>query len=218
MAEAVFFDLDGTLADTAPDLIGTLHRLQAEHGLPETPFEQLRPMVSNGVRGLLGIGFGLTPDMADYPPLAKRFLDLYANTLCIETQLFAGMAELLDALDTHGIAWGVVTNKAERFARPIIETLGLAQRSRCIVGGDTAARAKPHPDPLLHACQVSGTNPLDCLYVGDDIRDITAGRAAGMKTVAAAYGYLGNGVSIQAWEADVIIQHPLEILPLLSTT
>lgn len=218
MAEAVFFDLDGTLADTAPDLIGTLHRLQAEHGLPETPFEQLRPMVSNGVRGLLGIGFGLTPDMADYPPLAKRFLDLYANTLCIETQLFAGMAELLDALDTHGIAWGVVTNKAERFARPIIETLGLAQRSRCIVGGDTAALAKPHPDPLLHACQVSGTNPLDCLYVGDDIRDITAGRAAGMKTVAAAYGYLGNGVSIQAWEADVIIQHPLEILPLLSTT
>lgn len=218
MAEAVFFDLDGTLADTAPDLIGTLHRLQAERGLPGTPFEQLRPMVSNGVRGLLGIGFGLTPDMADYPPLAKRFLDLYADALCVETQLFAGMPELLDALDTHGIAWGVVTNKAERFARPIIETLGLAQRSRCIVGGDTAARAKPHPDPLLHACQVSGTNPLDCLYVGDDIRDITAGRAAGMKTVAAAYGYLGNGVSIQAWEADVIIQHPLEILPLLSTT
>lgn len=218
MAEAVFFDLDGTLADTAPDLIGILHRLQAERGLPGTPFEQLRPMVSNGVRGLLGIGFGLTPDMADYPPLAKRFLDLYADALCVETQLFAGMAELLDALDTHGIAWGVVTNKAERFARPIIETLGLAQRSRCIVGGDTAARAKPHPDPLLHACQVSGTNPLDCLYVGDDIRDITAGRAAGMKTVAAAYGYLGNGVAIQAWEADVIIQHPLEILPLLSTT
>ena len=218
MAEAVFFDLDGTLADTAPDLIGTLHRLQAEHGLPGTPFEQLRPMVSNGVRGLLGIGFGLTPDMADYPPMAKRFLDLYADALCVETRLFAGMTELLDALDANRIAWGVVTNKAERFARPIIETLGLAERSRCIVGGDTAARAKPHPDPLLHACQVSGTNPLACLYVGDDIRDITAGRAAGMKTVAAAYGYLGNGVAIHAWEADVIIQHPLEILELLSAT
>lgn len=217
MAKAIFFDLDGTLADTAPDLIGTLHRLQAEHDRRATPFEQLRPMVSNGVRGLLGVGFGLTPDMADYPPMAKRFLDLYADALCIETRLFAGMAELLDALDAKGIAWGVVTNKAERFARPIIETLGLAGRSRCIVGGDTAARAKPHPDPLLHACQVSGTNPLDCFYVGDDIRDITAGRAAGMQTVAAAYGYLGNGVAIQAWEADVIIQHPLEILELLRT-
>lgn len=215
MAEAVFFDLDGTLADTAPDLIGTLHRLQAEHRRPETPFEQLRPMVSNGVRGLLGIGFGLTPDMADYPLMAKRFLDLYANALCVETQLFAGMAELLDTLDADGIVWGVVTNKAERFARPIIETLGLTKRSRCIVGGDTAARSKPHPDPLLHACQVSGTNPLECLYVGDDIRDITAGRSAGMKTVAAAYGYLGNGAAIQAWEADAIIRHPLEILKLL---
>lgn len=218
MAEAIFFDLDGTLADTAPDLIGTLHRLQAEHDRHATPFEQLRPMVSNGVRGLLGVGFGLTPDMTDYPPMAKRFLDLYADALCVETQLFAGMAELLDALDTHGIPWGIATNKAERFARPIIEALGLAGRSRCIVGGDTAARAKPHPDPLLHACQLSGTNPLQCLYVGDDIRDITAGRAAGMKTVAAAYGYLGNGVTIHAWEADVIIQHPLEILELVSAT
>lgn len=217
MAEAVFFDLDGTLADTAPDLIGTLHRLQAEQGRQATPFAQLRPMVSNGVRGLLGVGFGLTPDMADYPPMARRFLDLYADALCVETRLFAGMAELLDALDDSGIAWGVVTNKAERFARPIIESLGLTERSRCIVGGDTTARAKPHPDPLLHACQLSGTIPADCLYVGDDLRDITAGRAAGMRTIAAAYGYLGNGASIDAWEADVIIQHPLEILELLGT-
>lgn len=217
MAEAVFFDLDGTLADTAPDLIGTLHRLQAEHGLPETPFGQLRPMVSNGVRGLLGVGFGLTPEMPEYPQMANRFLDLYADALCVKTHLFAGMAELLDALDAHGIAWGVVTNKAERFARPIVDTLGLTARCRCVIGGDTAARAKPHPDSLLHACQVSGTNPLNCLYVGDDIRDITAGRAAGMKTVAAAYGYLGNGVEISAWEADLIIQQPLEILELLGS-
>lgn len=212
MPDAVFFDLDGTLADTAPDLAGTLHRLQTEHGMTPTPFETLRPQVSRGVRGMLGAGFGLTPDAPAYPALAGRFLALYAEALCVETRLFPGMAELLDSLEARGIPWGIVTNKAERFARPLVDALGLGSRSVCVVGGDTAARAKPFPDPLLHACNVAGIAPARSIYVGDDIRDITAGRAAGMLTLAAAYGYLGSDEPIEAWAADAIIGHPLEIL------
>lgn len=212
MPEAVLFDLDGTLADTAPDLAGILAHLQLECGLTPTPFEVLRPQVSNGVRGLLGAGFGLTPDAPAYADLAQRFLTLYAASLYVETCLFPGISELLDSLDERGIAWGVVTNKAERFARPLVDALGLGSRSVCVVGGDTAARAKPFPDPLLHACNVAGIAPARSIYVGDDIRDITAGRAAGMLTLAAAYGYLGSDEPIEAWAADAIIGHPLEIL------
>ncbi len=215
MAEAVFFDLDGTLADTAPDLAGILNRLQREHGIEPTPFARLRPQVSHGVRGMLGAGFGLTPDASAYAPLAARFLELYAEALCVETRLFEGMAALLDGLDEQRIPWGVVTNKAERLARPIIDALGLAGRCACVVGGDTATRPKPFPDPLLHACRHTGVEPARCLYIGDDIRDIHAGKAAGMGTVAAAYGYLGSAEPIDAWQADLIIQHPLEILAFL---
>jgi phosphoglycolate phosphatase len=213
--EAVFFDLDGTLADTAPDLAGTLNRLKTEHGLEPSPFEQLRPQVSNGVRGLLQVGFGITPDAPAYTGLAQRFLSLYAESLCVETTLFPGMLELLDQLDERGVVWGVVTNKAERLARPLVSALGLAQRSLCIIGGDTAARAKPFPDPLLLACNMAGIAPSSSLYVGNDIRDIVAGKAAGMRTVAAAYGYLGSHPPISAWNADTIIDHPLQILQLL---
>lgn len=215
MPEAVFFDLDGTLADTAPDLAGTLNRLQAEHGLAPSPFEQLRPQVSNGVRGMLGVGFGLTPDEPAYAGLAQRFLSLYAEFLCVDTRLFPGMTELLDQLDERGITWGIVTNKAERLAKPLVEALGLAERSICTIGGDTTARAKPFPDPLLYACRIAGIAPTSSLYIGDDIRDIVAGKAAGMRTVAAAYGYLGSHQPIDTWEADTIIEHPLEILHLL---
>ena len=218
MPEAVLFDLDGTLADTAPDLAGILAHLQHENGLAPTPFEVLRPQVSNGVRGLLGAGFGLTPDAPAYAALAQRFLTLYAASLYVETCLFPGMSELLDSLDERGIAWGVVTNKAERFARPIIEALGLAGRSICVVGGDTVARAKPFPDPLLHACKLAALDPVRCIYVGDDIRDIKAGKAAGMRTLAAAYGYLGSNEPIEAWAADAIINHPLEILSFIEKT
>ena len=215
MPEAVFFDLDGTLADTAPDLAGALNRLKAEHGLPPSPLEQLRPQVSNGVRGMLRIGFGITPESRPYPALAERFLHLYATTLCVETRLFAGMDELLSYLDDAGIAWGIVTNKAERFARPLIDALGLTTRCACIVGGDTAARPKPFADPLLHACTLTGVVPTDCFYVGDDIRDIQAGKAAGMRTVGAAYGYLGSSPPISTWDTDAIIAHPLDLLSLL---
>ena len=147
MPEAVLFDLDGTLADTAPDLANALNRLKAEQGLAPSPLIRLRPLVSNGVRGMLGVGFGITPDAPLYPALAERFLHFYASALCVETRLFAGMDELLSHLDNAGITWGVVTNKAERFARPLIDALGLTARCACIVGGDTAARPKPFADP-----------------------------------------------------------------------
>jgi 2-phosphoglycolate phosphatase len=217
MPEAVFFDLDGTLADTAPDLAGALNRLQSEHGLAPSPLEQLRPQVSNGVRGMLSVGFGVAPEAPSYPALAERFLHLYTSALCVETRLFAGIDELLSHLDDSGIAWGIVTNKAERFARPLIDALGLTSRCACIVGGDTAARPKPFADPLLHACSTTGVMPAKCLYIGDDIRDIQAGKAAGMRTIAAAYGYLGSSPPIPSWSADAVIGHPLELLPLLET-
>ncbi|MDD3353487.1 phosphoglycolate phosphatase [Zoogloea sp.] len=215
MAEAVFFDLDGTLADTAPDLANALNRLKAEHGLPPSPCEILRPQVSNGVRGMLASGFGLTPEDSAYPALAARFLALYEEALCVRTQLFQGMDNLLEELDSRGIVWGVVTNKSERLARPIIEALGLQRRCACIVGGDTAARPKPYPDPLLHACDQAGVEAVRSAYVGDDLRDIQAGQAAGMVTIAASYGYQGSGRPIHDWKADHIIKHPTEILALL---
>lgn len=217
MTEAVFFDLDGTLADTAPDFALILHRMQREQGCTPTPFDILRTQVSHGVRGMLGVGFGVTQDDRAYASLAQRFLDLYADGLRVKTSLFPGMAELLDALERRGIRWGVVTNKPERYTHPLIAALGLATRSACVVGGDTAPRAKPHPDPLLHACNAAGVKPAHCLYVGDDIRDITAGKAAGMRTLAAAYGYLGDAHPIDTWGADAIIGHPLDILCHLET-
>lgn len=212
MADAVFFDLDGTLADTAPDFARILHRMQIEHGLAPTPFAVVRAQVSHGVRGMLGIGFGITPDAENYRDLAARFLELYSEGLCIKTSLFPGMAELLDHLESRSVPWGIVTNKPERYTHPLIAALGLTTRSACIVGGDTVARAKPHPDPLLHACATIDVEPTRCLYIGDDIRDITAGKAAGMTTLAAAYGYLGTDDPIDAWGAHSIISYPLDVL------
>lgn len=212
MADAVFFDLDGTLADTAPDFARILHRLQREHGRSLTPFEAVRAQVSHGVRGMLGIGFGITPDAEAYPGLAARFLEHYAEGLCIGTCLFPGIAELLEQLETRGVPWGIVTNKPARYTHPLIAALGLETRSACVVGGDTAARPKPFPDPLLHACAEVNVEPTRCLYVGDDIRDIAAGKAAGMTTLAAAYGYLGTNDPIGTWGAHSIIRHPLDVL------
>jgi phosphoglycolate phosphatase len=212
MFEAVFFDLDGTLADTAPDLGAALNRLLAEQGQAHLPHSVLRPHVSAGARGLLRIGFGLAPEDPTYPSLHKRFLDIYESALCQETTLFAGMSTLLDALEANGIAWGVVTNKPERFTLPLMEALGLATRAAAVVGGDTTARAKPDPLPLLHACTVAGVSAKASAYVGDDLRDIQAGRAAGMVTFAAAWGYLGDGLPIGEWGADRLITEPTALL------
>ena len=207
-ATAVLFDLDGTLADTAPDLGRALNRVRAACGLAPMPLEITRPHTSSGARGLLKIGFGLEPGNERYEALKAQFLDFYFAEICIDTRLFDGMAELLDRLEQDGLPWGVVTNKAERFTRPLLQGLGLDARAACIVGGDSTARLKPHPDSLLHAAALLQLPPSACLYVGDDLRDVQAARAAGMRALAAAYGYLGDGGAIESWQADAIIAHP----------
>lgn len=209
---AVLFDLDGTLADTAPDLAGALNRLLEERGRAPVSLARARPMTSSGARGMLGVGFGIDPAHDEYEALKMRFLDLYAERICDATRLFDGVPELLAALDARPMAWGIVTNKAERFTMALLAAIGLASRAACIVGGDTAARAKPHPDPLLHAARALDIPPPQCLYVGDDVRDVQSARAAGMPVVAAAWGYLGDGGDPVLWEADGVIHHPCEVL------
>jgi 2-phosphoglycolate phosphatase len=211
---AVLFDLDGTLADTAPDLAGALNRLLEERGRAPVSAERARPMTSSGARGMLGVGFGIDASHAEYEILKARFLDLYAERICEATRLFDGVPELLTALEARAVAWGIVTNKAERFTHPLLAAIGLAPR--VVVGGDTAARAKPHPDPLLYAARGLEIPPSDCVYVGDDLRDVQAARAAGMPVLAAAWGYLGDGGDPILWEADAVIHHPHEVLNYLA--
>lgn len=215
MTAAVLFDLDGTLADTAPDLGGALNRLLIEEDRQPLAIELLRPHVSGGARALLHRGFGLTPTDAGYDILLSRFLGHYETAICVDTVLFDGMAPVLDALDERGIPWGIVTNKSLRFATAVAATLGLRERMACLVGGDSTPHPKPAPDPLLLACRTVGSAPAQTLYVGDDLRDIQAGMAAGMPTVAAAWGYLGDGLPVTAWQADWIIDRPADLLPLL---
>lgn len=212
MPEAIFFDLDGTLADTAPDLAGALNCLLLEHGQPPLPHDLMRPHVSAGTRGMLHVGFAVAPGDAAYPALQKRFLDLYEASLCVGTRLFDGMAGVLDELDARDIRWGVVTNKPARFTLPLMKALGLAGRAAAIVSGDTTPKAKPDPLPLLHACELAGVAPHACVYVGDDQRDVEAGRAAGMRTLVATWGYLGTGLPIREWGADGLIDTPEDIL------
>lgn len=214
---AVFFDLDGTLADTAPDLIGVLNQLRRARNLPPLPLAELRPHIASGVRGLLHRGLAVTPADADYESLQQQFLDRYEQTMRHgDTQLFAGIAECLDSLDAQRMPWGIVTNKHLRFATPLLDRLGLKQRAVCLVCGDSAARAKPHPDPLLLAARIAMADPAQCVYIGDDERDIVAAHAAGMRAIAAAWGYLGSDKPLAAWGADRIIDAPGEILRIAS--
>jgi phosphoglycolate phosphatase len=213
--DAVLFDLDGTLADTAPDLGGALNRVREQDGLAPLPIEQLRPWASNGVRGLLHVGYGMTPQDERYPAYQARFLEIYPAMLCVDTALFPEVTELLAALEAAGTPWGIVTNKAERFTLPLLRELDLDRRAACIVSGDTAPRPKPAPDPLLLAARLVDANPARCAYVGDDLRDIQAARAAGMTSIAAAYGYLGASAPVHEWGADHTIAAPLELLALL---
>ncbi|MCZ7564808.1 MAG: phosphoglycolate phosphatase [Burkholderiales bacterium] len=215
MIRAVLFDLDGTLADTAPDLTAALNALLGEHGRAPVPLERTRPLTSAGARGMLQAGFGIAPGSSEYEPLKARFLDLYGQSVCAQTRLFPGMDALLDALERRGLRWGVVTNKPERFTTPLLAALGVLHRAACVVSGDTTERPKPHPDPLLHAAGALALAPTACLYVGDDLRDVQAARAAGMPVVAAGYGYLGDGGECGSWQADGIIEHPLETLNFL---
>jgi N-acetyl-D-muramate 6-phosphate phosphatase len=214
VTRAVLFDLDGTFADTAPDLGYAVNLMRKARNLPPVAEEKTRPVTSSGARGLLGAGFGITPAHADFAAMREEFLNLYEANLCRETRLFDGMATLVDALEARALTWGIVTNKAERFALPLMKLLGYGTRAACVIGGDTTGKMKPHPEPLYAAAKAIHITPAHCLYVGDDERDIQAGRAAGMKTVAVRYGYL-NGSDPAAWGADAIVDHPQEIINIL---
>jgi phosphoglycolate phosphatase len=216
-AQAVLFDLDGTLADTAPDLGRALNRLRAARQLPPLPVEHLRPHASSGARGLIKAGLDIERGHPEYDALRESFLAHYERELCVGTILFPGIAGLLAELDSRAVPWGVVTNKAERFTRPLMQLLGLERRAACIVSGDTTLNLKPHPDSLLYASRSMDVAPERCLYLGDDLRDVEAARAAGMIPVAVRWGYLGTGAAPEDWGADVIIAHPLEILPFIAS-
>jgi 2-phosphoglycolate phosphatase len=215
-AGAVFFDLDGTFADTAADLAAAANSLRIDRGLDPLPLERLRPMASHGARGLIGEVLGLTPQDADYPAVCDLFLQRYEQALCVHTVVFDGLWPVVEALEARGLAWGIVTNKAMRFAGPLCRQLGIEGRAAAVVGGDTTPHAKPHPAPLLHAATEAMVAPQHCVYVGDDLRDVQAGRAAGMLTVAAAYGYCGKADPPEAWGADHLIRHPDELRGVLA--
>lgn len=211
MTQAVLFDLDGTFADTAPDLGRAINSMRSARGLGPVALSETRRVTSLGARGLIGVGFGFGPEHPDFAALREEFLQIYENNLCCDTVLFPGMAELVDQLENRGLRWGIVTNKAERFALPLMQQLGYGTRSACIIGGDTTGRMKPHPAPLLEAAKILGLPPAQCVYVGDDERDIKAGNAAGMKTIAVRFGYL-NGGNPDAWDADAVVDQAKEIL------
>lgn len=210
--QAVLFDLDGTLADTAGDLAGALNRLRAKEGLAPQPLALLRPWASAGARGLLAAGMDIHPEHPGYETYRLAFLDAYAECLAETTVLFDGIETVLQDLEARGMKWGVVTNKPHRFTVPVMKGLGLDQRSNVIISGDTTAHAKPHPLPLLTACEQLGVPPQATLYVGDDLRDIQAAKAAHMPSAAAAWGYLGHGTDIRVWQADVITKLPQDLI------
>jgi phosphoglycolate phosphatase len=212
--EAVLFDLDGTLADTAGDLAAAANSMLKKRGLATKSIDQLRPQASHGARGLLGVAFGVGPQDAGYEALRVEFLDTYEKDLCVTTRLVDGMEELLEYFDARRIPWGVVTNKVSRFTIPLMMLMRLNQRAGCIVSGDTTPHAKPHPAPLLEAARLIEVAPQRCVYIGDDARDIAAGSAAGMQTVAAAYGYCGD-TDASAWQADAVALQPQDLLALL---
>jgi N-acetyl-D-muramate 6-phosphate phosphatase len=212
---AALFDLDGTLADTAPDLVAAVNKMRRDRGLELAPVEKLRPLASAGARGLIGGAFGIGPEDRDFAAMREEFLANYESDLCIETTLFPGIADLLDGLDASGVRWGIVTNKVGRLTMPLVEQLGLAKRARCIVSGDTTPHSKPHPAPLLHAAEALALPPEQIVYIGDDLRDVQAGFAAGMATVAAAYGYCGTDLPPAMWHAQHIVDSPQQLGHLL---
>ena len=209
--KAVLFDLDGTLADTAPDLAYALNCMRISRQLAALPVAATRAYTSMGARGLLGVGFDVTPEQPEYDAMRDEFLAIYAANLCRETRLFPGMAELLDDLERRGLKWGIVTNKAERYTHPLLKLLGIDHRAACVIGGDTTGKTKPDPAPLLAATDRMGIAPGACIYVGDDRRDVQAGRAAGMKTLVVKFGYL-HGNDPETWGADALIDAPGEVL------
>src|SRR5690606_2276321 len=208
MTKLVLFDFDGTLADTAPDLGAAANVLRRRRGLADLPLENYRQYASHGARGLLRASLGMAPDHPEYEAVRDEFLTEYERGMTRYTALFPGIRELLNTLQQAGYIWGIVTNKVEYLALPLVEYLGLHTHCAITVGGDTTPHPKPHPAPLLHAAEKTRFDPIDAIYIGDDERDIIAGHAAGMATVVAAYGYCGAGTAIRGWNATAIAEHP----------
>ncbi|HWT71101.1 MAG TPA: HAD-IA family hydrolase [Oxalicibacterium sp.] len=211
--QAILFDLDGTLADTAPDLAQAANKLRITRGLAPVAYELLRPVASAGARGLIGAAFGIGPDDEGYTALRDEFLQNYQAAIAVDSRLFDGVADLLTQLESAGIAWGIVTNKAEQLTSLLVPLIGLGH-ARCMISGDTTAFPKPHAAPLLEACRRIGIPASDCWYVGDDLRDMQAGHAAGMTTVAAAWGYCGDTAPV-TWQANAIAVSPSDVLQLV---
>ncbi len=215
MTRMVLLDLDGTLVDTAHDLGYALNLQREKHGLPHLPHEIIRPYASHGSKGLLSVGFNLTPEDASFNVMREEYLNLYEQVLTRSPTLFEGVDELLTQLETKGILWGIVTNKPRRFTVPLLQSINLMQRAACVVCGDDVKEPKPHPASLLLACEQAKVQPQDCWYVGDAERDIQAGKAAGMKTVVALYGYLDATDKPEEWGADLLVDSPLYMLTLI---
>ena len=213
---ALLFDLDGTFADTAPDLGYALNLLLGSRGMATMSLARIRRVASSGARGLLGLGFNIAPGDEGYDELASEFLELYERHLCRDTRLFPGIPELLGVLEQRCLPWGIVTNKAQRFTLPLMRLLELDKRAGCVICGDSTPFRKPHPQPLLAAAEAIGVDPAACIYLGDDERDMIAGRAAGMRVAVAEYGYLGTGNPPQDWPADIRVAHPLELIDSLT--
>lgn len=216
MIRTVLFDLDGTLADTAPDLAQALNTLLAEESRAALPFGRIRPVVSHGSAGLLKLGFGISPHDASFARLRERLLAIYAANLCRATRLFPGIPELLTELRRRGLNWGIVTNKPAFLTEPLVAQLPLPSAPACIVSGDTTTNRKPHPEPMLLACRRAGSLPDQCLYVGDAERDIAAGREAGMRTLVALFGYIEDNEQPHTWGASGLVHTPMEILDWLA--
>lgn len=208
----VLFDLDGTLADTAPDLAYALNTLLEEEAKTKLPFETIRPAASHGGIALIKLGFGLSPDDPAFNRLRQRFLDIYQQNIARETRIFDGMQAILDELENRQLNWGVVTNKPGFLTEPLMDQLAIREKAVCIISGDSTPNRKPHPEPLLYACTRAGSEPAQCLYVGDAERDIVAGHNAGMQTLVALYGYIAEEDDPAAWGADGMINHPKDIL------
>ena len=214
--QAVLFDLDGTLIDSAPDLGAAVDKMRVDRGMPSLPLVHYRPMAGAGARGMIGLAFGFTPDHPEYDAMKEEFFRNYEACMTQRTFAFEGVVQMIDALVAADLPWGVVTNKSKRFAEPLTQAMPLFKTAAVVISGDTTPYAKPHPEPLFEAARRLGIAPSACVYVGDDERDIVAGLAAGMKTVAATYGYLGTQSDVQKWQAHAHIQSPRELDDLIS--
>lgn len=216
-AKAVLFDLDGTLIDSAPDLGAAADKMRTDRGLSSLPLDDYRPMAGAGARGMLGIAFGMTPEHPDFEVMKEEFFVNYENCMTERTRIFDGVVDMIARLVAQGLPWGVVTNKSSRFTDPLTAAMPLFATAGAIVSGNTTPYAKPHPEPLFEAARRLSVDPTRCVYVGDDERDIVAGLAAGMGTVAATYGYLGQQSDISRWNAHLHIDSPLSLLQFLQS-